>query len=316
MKNKNTKIFLALILLYFFLPLLIHAAGYDFYVDKNSSETREDGSARYPWKTIQAALDHIQSGNLKSKTVLISDGTYAESLEIRNNTDLIGQSESGTVIDAGGFHTAVNFVSTKSKIQRLTIKNANSTNVFINNRSRVSIKNCKIEEAGACGLEVEKSTSAEKYKFSIEDSEISGSGTKGFQIYRRKILISGNEIFSNGEEGIDLHSGQKGTISGNEIQGNKESGIEAILSGARLEIKKNEIEDNHTQGITVQAYSVTKGKVKISENTIKKNHAHGIRFANYTNSFGPKKFRKLMDKYVNLFKNKISENGEEEIYYE
>jgi len=43
MKNKHTKIFSAIIFILFFSPTA-HSAGYDFFVDKNSSQATEDGS--------------------------------------------------------------------------------------------------------------------------------------------------------------------------------------------------------------------------------------------------------------------------------
>jgi parallel beta-helix repeat protein len=316
MKYKKTKIFSAAILFCFLAPVATHAA-YDFYVDKNSFELTEDGSIFFPWKTIGAALFHIQNENLKNKTIFIKNGNYAESISIANSAKLIGESRSETTIDAAGKSNAVNFISTKSEIRNMTIKNADATNIIIDKKSKATISNCKIEKAGKYGIEVKESSANQKYEFTIKDSEVSESGSQGLYILKRRISVSGNEIFSNEEEGIDLHPGNKGTVSGNRIHGNSESGIESILSGASLNIKNNQIENNHTQGLTVQVYSASgKGKVKISGNTIRGNHAYGIRFANYTRSIGPKKFKIFADKYVKLSKNDISDNDSGKYVYE
>lgn len=317
MQNKKTKIVLAIILVYFFLPALTHSAGYDFFVDKNSAETAEDGSEQYPWKTIGAALSHIQTDDLKSKIVFVKKGTYSESINISGDTKLIGESEDETILDADGFHNAASFVSTKSEIKNITIKNSEATAVIIDKRSKVTIDNCNIEKAGKYGVDVRQSNATEKYKFTIKNSEVSGSGLQGLYISKRKISVADNEIFENGGEGIDLHQSDKGTVSGNNIHSNSESGIESILSGANLTFKSNKVENNHAQGITVQVYSTSKkGKVKISRNTIKGNSGYGIRYANYTHSIGPKKFKVFADKYIKLSKNTVSGNDDGKYTYE
>lgn len=317
MQNKNAKIFSAIIISFLFFPAITQATGYDFFVDKNSAEAAEDGSEQYPWKTIGAAMSHIQAENLKNKTVYVKKGTYPESINILNDAKLIGENESETILDSDDFQNAVNFVSTKSEIKNLTVKNAEATNIIIGKYSKATITNCNVREAGKYGVEVKDSSATEKYKFTIRDSEVSGSASQGLYIAKRKISVAGNDIFDNNEEGIDLHQGDKGTVSGNNIHGNSESGIESILSGADLTFKNNHIENNHTQGITVQVYSTSrKGKVKISGNTVRGNHSHGIRLANYTHSIGPKKFKIFADKHIKLSKNTVKDNGEEEISYE
>jgi parallel beta-helix repeat protein len=208
-------------------------------------------------------------------------------------------------------------LSSKSKIENLTVKNSQSTNIIVNKRSRVSITNCSVEKAGKYGIEVQKSSATNKYQFILSNSTVSGSSSQGVYAFKRKITLSGNEIFDNSEEGFDLHEGMKGTISGNDIFGNGESGIESILAGSSLNIKSNEVKSNHTQGITVQIYSAKKkGKVKISGNTIKSNSKYGIRYANYTHSIGSKKFRKFADKYIKRSNNTSKDNGDGDIFYE
>lgn len=317
MKNKYKKVFFAILLSFLFLPALANAAGYDFFVDKNSAQATENGSEQYPWKTIGAALTHIQSNSLKKKIVFVKKGAYAESITISNSTKLIGENDAETVIDAAGFHNAVYFSSTKSEIRNFTIKNAARTNVIIDKRSKATINNCNIQEAGHFGIEVKDSSATDKYKFTIKNSEISESGSQGIYVGKRKISISGNDIIGNNEEGIDLHQSVKGTVSGNNIRRNGESGIEMILSGASLTFKKNKIEDNKAQGLTVQVYSAKKkGKVKITKNTIKNNDKYGVRFANYTRSIGPNKLRIFVGKCVKLSKNTISGNDDGKYRYE
>jgi hypothetical protein len=176
---------------------------------------------------------------------------------------------------------------------------------------------CNIEKGGKQGIEVKKSSTAEKYKITVGNSKISENVLKGMVIDQRKIKIFDNDFDSNEGEGLDTHEKVKGIISGNDFHGNEESGIEAMLAGANLNINNNDVENNHTQGITIQVYSASKkGKVKISGNTIKGNHKYGVRYANYTRSLVPSKFKSFVDKYVKLSKNSISDNDSGKIFYE
>lgn len=316
-QTRNRILMLASLVFFLFLGANAQAAAYDFFVDKSSTQETEDGSEQYPWKTVSAAIANINNNNLKNKIVFVKSGTYAESIAITRNTNLIGESEDGTVIDADGHNNAIDFSSTKSQIKNMTIKNSEATAVIIDKRSKATIDNCNIEKAGKYGIEVKESTAAEKYKFTIKNSSVSDSGSQGLYISRRKISISDNEIFSNKGEGVDLHQRVKGKVSGNHIHGNTESGIESILSGANFIISGNNVENNHAQGITVQVYSVnSKGKIKIKRNTIKGNSDYGIRYANYTHKIGPKKFKVFVDKYVKESKNTIRDNGEGDLYYQ
>lgn len=293
------------------------SSGYDFYVDANSVQSIEDGSEQNPFKTIAGTTNFIAGNNLKDKTVFIKNGTYAESVALSGNTKIIGESKSGAIIDADGKDNAVNFFSTKSEIKNLTIKNAEATNVIVDRKSRATIENCDIRKAGKFGVEARESSATERYKFTIKNSTVSDSGSQGLYISRRKISVTDDEIFSNNEEGIDLHQGVKGKISGNHIHGNSESGIESILTGANFTLRGNNIENNHTQGITVQVYSVNKGgRVKIFRNTIKGNSDYGIRFANYTHKIGSKKFKIFVDKYVKESKNTLKDNGKGDLFYQ
>jgi hypothetical protein len=308
---------LAPMVFFLFLGANAKASAYDFFVDKNSTEATENGSEQFPWKTIGAATQYISENKLADKTVFVKNGTYAETITLSRNVKLFGESKSDTILDADGFQNAVNFSSTKSELKKITIKNSEATAIVVDKKSKATISNCKIEKAGKYGVEVKESTSADKYKFTIKDSSVSESKSQGLYVSRRKISFANNEIFSNDEEGIDLHQGVKGKVAGNHIHGNSESGIESILTGTNLVITGNNIENNHTQGLTVQVYSTnSRGKMKINRNTIKGNDKYGLRFANYTRKIGPKKFKVFVDKYVKESKNTLKSNGEGNLYYQ
>src|SRR4030042_4551934 len=258
-KNTKTKFFFAVILIFFFVPAA-HSAGYDFYVDANSTEAAEDGTEAYPWRTISAAMNRVKSSGLKDKDIFVKKGTYSEAVTLVNNTDLVGEDRHETIVNGENQSYTIHFKGTKSSISNLTIENG-GTNLEVGKYSKVTVDNCSIKDSRVNGVNAQKSNAKEKYKFTFRNSSVKDSGKRGMYVSRRKIEITGSEFWANEEEGIDLHTGVKGKISGNTIENNGESGIEMMIAGASLTVKSNYITGNHTQGLSVQFYDSRKGAV-------------------------------------------------------
>jgi hypothetical protein len=63
------------------------AANLDLYVATTGNDTTGDGSSGAPWLTIQKAIDHVANTlDLAgfNVTILVADGTYAESVQLRS----------------------------------------------------------------------------------------------------------------------------------------------------------------------------------------------------------------------------------------
>lgn len=130
------------------------------------------------------------------------------------------------------------------------------------------IENCSVKEFKKIGI----SASPSESEIVVKNSEISNSSGKGFYFQKgRKIQIIGNFVHDNKEEGIDLRQELSGEIRNNEIYKNGESGIELIVGKSSLEIKENKIWDNGANGIVFQYYDEIpeKGTVLVSANYIK-----------------------------------------------
>lgn len=309
LKQKKHQIFSAVALAVF---LFFHAASasgntYDFFVDARSVETQEDGTENYPFKTIGAALNYIRDKKLKNKKLYIKKGTYPESVELVNNTDLFGEDRNETVIDGEGRSYGILFYSTKSQIRNLTVKRA-STSLKVDKKSKVTIENCSIKNSGKNGIEVSRSSYAMKYKFTFKNSSVKDSRGRGIYIFKRKIEILGNDIESNSEEGIDLHGSVRGRIISNNIRNNKESGIEMIMTGVKVSIRENDISNNGTQGVTIQVYNSRFGKVRLTKNSIQNNDSYGVRYARYDRDTLKMSFRDFIKKCIKLNKNAIGGN--------
>lgn len=301
----------------FFLALTAtaHSAGYDFYVNANSTESTEDGTEARPWKTITAAMSHIRSGGLKGKSIFVKKGTYVEAVELVNDTNLFGEDRHETIVNGESQSDAIHFKGTKSSISNLTIENGD-TNLKISKYSKVTVDNCSVKNSKANGVNVNKSSSKEKYKFTFRNSSVKDSGKRGMYVSRRKIEITGSEFSTNEEEGIDLHTGVKGKISSNTMENNGESGIEMMIADASLSLKGNRITGNHAQGLSVQFYDSRRGTVKATKNILKNNHAFGLRYARYDHGKIKEKFRSFIKKCVKLSGNSISGNGDGDFGYQ
>jgi hypothetical protein len=282
-------------------------SSYDFYVDAGSVKSEERGTQDYPFKTIGAAMNHIKNRKYKNKNIYIKKGTYSEQVKLENGTNLVGEDRSETTIDGSGRSYGIYFRSTNSRVSNLTVKKA-SKNIKVNRRSKAFINNCTIKEARGNGVEVDKSKYSNKYKFTFKNSSVKDSGKRGMYISRRKIEIVENEISGNDEEGIDFHTGMRGSIRKNEIKNNGESGIEMMVAGTKISIKENSLSSNDTHGITIQVYGPKRGTARLTRNSIRNNDKYGVRYARYDRNSIKIKYWKFIKKCVKLKKNTIENN--------
>ncbi|KKR43370.1 MAG: seg [Candidatus Moranbacteria bacterium GW2011_GWC1_45_18] len=310
LKQKKHQIFpgaaLAVFLLFFGIP----ASGdlYDFYVDASSSAAKENGSEAYPFKTIGAAIRHIESESFDNKNIFVKKGTYAEQVELTSDSNLIGENRSETIIDATGRAYGIYFRSTNSQLSNLTVKKA-VTNIRVNKRSRAVIANCTIKESMSDGIIVDRSGNSKKYKFTFKYGSVEDSGKRGMYIFKRQVEIRNSLIRGSGEEGVDLHASLRGIIRDNEIKSNGESGIEMILAGTKITIKGNSLSSNGAQGIAIQVYNSKRGTVKLTSNSIRNNGAYGVRYARYDRGKLKMKFKDFIAKCVKRRKNSIGANS-------
>jgi hypothetical protein len=296
-----------------FLPVS-HAALYDFYVDINSQEAVEDGSEQFPFKSIEAAMAAVRQGGLKNKKIYVNNGEYKESVALSNGVSLYGEDRDNTVIDGEGKKVGIEFIGTSSKIQNLTVKNANN-DVIVDKKSKATIEKCSLKDAAVTGVEIKKSSTNKRYQFTMIDSAVSGSRSYGLYVSRRRIHIENVYIHNNDEEGLDLHDGIRGTVKGSRFENNKESGIELIVAATNLNIHGNTIKDNDKQGIGVQVYSSKKGRVNISRNEITGNGKYGIKYVRFAKSLR-KSFENFIKANVKLSKNTIKNNDDGDFNYE
>ena len=249
-------------LIFFLASGVTNAENYDVYVNKNYTENYANGSSDKPYATIKKALDKLGS---KGGKIYIKNGTYDETITLKNNTDLFGQNRDktiirGTIVSEGG-----------NKVKNLTIS---GKSYGISALGKIEITNCKIKNSSKIGIDLSESSK----EASISDSIISGN-RKGIYVQRkRSISFFGNSVYGNTEEGIDIREKVNGTIAKNEVFENGEGGIEIIIGGSNVKISGNSIKKNKASGIAAQFYSFIEktGSIDIINNTISRNGHFGF----------------------------------------
>lgn len=262
MKFKHLLVFCLL----FAFPFFAEAKGYDYYVSASASGD-EDGSQEKPFAKIG---DAIGEANKKGggKSIFIGKGKYEESFSSGKSMKLYGKDEKDVKI--------VGTVTLKdgSRLENITVDGGNYA-VVVEKNADAEIKNCTIEDFGKIGINAEMGGGT----LVVTGSTIKNGTGKGFYIQKGKeISLIGNEVYGNGEEGIDIRSNINGTIKNNLIQGNGESGIELVIGKADLRIYNNNIKNNGSSGIATQFYEELDddGDVYVESNNLSGNKNYGL----------------------------------------
>lgn len=274
----------------------------DIHVDANNTNIVEDGSAENPYHTINGALTKASANSETSRQISVKPGNYEESLELPDNTTLLGENRDAVIINRENLEGATVTMGNNCVIENLTIRGGNYGTIIPAFNKSV-IRNCIVEKAKRIGIWVKQSNILENNAVEIWDSNISNNYKKGIFAETRYIYIMNNHFNNNLEEGIDLRSKMRGIITGNFIDSNGEGGIELEIRNTAIEISSNLIQNNRSNGITLNNRTQVGGKIIIKDNTIENNYKYGIRCA------GTKSWpKKLWKKSIKNSKNSITRN--------
>ena len=252
------------------------AADYDIYVDKDNKTGVEDGSVDHPYDTITEGIAAALTNDTEDRKVYAASGEYKEQIIVGKYVKLYGKNKNRTIINGGNNKYAVK-MKDHSAIKDVRVYKG-KTGILIDENAKVKIKNCKIRSSKKIGIEILESNRNDSEKATVEDSKIYKSDGKGLYVKKGKVELIDNKICDNDEEGIDLRAKVRGKIKNNEIYDNGESGIEVIVGKADLKISRNEIKNNRASAISTQFYpedGVT-GDIKIEENGLARSGKYGI----------------------------------------
>ena len=252
----------AFLIFQFFVAYKIYRAMSIVYVDAQQKGYIKLGSLKHPYKNIPEALEAAyKKKNLPS--LYLKNGEYLNTLEITENIHLQGEDRERTILKNTDLSSGI-LMKDNSQIINLSILGGHTG---VSAEGKALIENCIIRGFRKIGVEA---ISNEK-EIIIKNSEISNGNGKGIYAQRgRKIELTGNSIFSNAEEGVDLRQAIAGQIIENKIYDNGESGIESVVCGSNLLISKNEIWGNESNGITFQYYQdeQKEGRIILEKNRI------------------------------------------------
>jgi OmpA-OmpF porin, OOP family len=185
---------------------------------------------------IQAAIDKAESGD----TVLVSDGLYFESITMKDEISLIGQSTHGTVI-SGKKREPVIRAGDKAVIKNLTIQNG-STGIICEN-TMPTIRNCIIKDNKGTGIHCLVAL-ADILNNVIVANEWTGIYCESTRSI--KSSIQHNVIADNGYSGILLDGNSEVLVQNNVIINNRQYGIYAEQSSRKSRIIYNNFYGNRS----------------------------------------------------------------------
>lgn len=237
----------------------------DLFVDNNYHGWLELGLEKYPYKSISKAIQSTSHKKTSSIKIHIKNGEYIGNIEIPENTEIYGENRDRVILKNIDPMTSTVTLKNHSAISNLTVTGG-FTGILV--QEQATVENCSIKEFEKIGISAAPSDS----EIIIRNSEVFNGSGKAFYLQTgRKIQIIGNVIHNNKEEGIDLRQDVSGRITNNQIYENGESGIELIVGKSSLKIEGNNILDNESNGITCQYYKLAqeKGDIIISANHIR-----------------------------------------------
>lgn len=179
------------------------------YVDDDNLEGPWDGTERYPYCSIQDAIDasHINS------TIIVKNGTYYENVFINKTLSLFGEDKHLTIIDGQNKDDTVyiDFFANEVSISGFTISHCG-----------------KLYGGGDFdgGLDIHSDNNC------ITDNIFTNNHMAGIILFGSSNNIIDNNIFLNSNRsGIEFISGRFNIISNNTIMNNPDDGIHISAMG-------------------------------------------------------------------------------------
>jgi parallel beta helix pectate lyase-like protein/uncharacterized protein DUF1565 len=211
-------------------PRLPESRGPAYYVDGSAGADTNTGNSRAPWRTIQHALAHVESG----ATVYVRRGTYSGEIEVRDrrfdvaNPVTIAAYPGERPVFVGdarqalaGFPAILLFETQALRLRGLVIANRNGDGLQIRNSSDIDIDHLFVHDNAAQGVLVGGVTWGVGETFSrnvqIWNSTFSANGTdKGYSAKGDHSIYYGDGT-ADGRQ----HGTVDGVIANNLIYGQK-----------------------------------------------------------------------------------------------
>jgi len=167
------------------------------------------------YSTIQEAVNHAAPGD----QIFVQAGTYLENVAINKSISLVGENRELTIINGTKTGAVINITTSNVNVTGFTIGKSGlgtppDSGIFIEYSNNVTISNNRIVK-DYNGITILFCSG-----IVISDNDISTNGYDGISVYSSvNVMISNNVIFSNFYNGISFYSSGHNIVSGNTISG-------------------------------------------------------------------------------------------------
>jgi hypothetical protein len=252
------------------LPVLAFSShSHKIYVDDDASGD-QTGSSSHPYKTIGAAMHKADNGT----EIHVAKGTYKENVEIKKGVEIYGSDRDKVIIKAKHDDDAVVVMNDDTKINKVTIKEGRN-GIWVEKSAGVSIIDCAIQKNKRNGIQIESDGTSKKREVYVSDSSIKDNGQNGILAGKRKLSLTGNEIYRNDADGVVIEGGSSAWIANNSIRENGLSGMKLTIDGSTIWTKKNSIRLNKREGVEVNFFGGA-GRIDIAKSKVVLNGRNGV----------------------------------------
>ncbi|MEK7494621.1 MAG: right-handed parallel beta-helix repeat-containing protein [Patescibacteria group bacterium] len=247
------------------------------------------GSAVFAAESTANLDKALRSG----KKVINFSGKESDNVKIRKGVTVIGTNPEKAVINGDVI------MEDGSTLQNVTV-NGNIIPITIEKGASATLINVSIRGGSDAGIYAPKGGGT----LTVKNSRIAKNRKGIFILTGKSVILTGNTISGNREEGADFHSAIGGSISGNVFSDNGEGGMEMIINGSTLTISGNTFANNKASGLALQSYSGGKltGNISVEKNVFTGNGNYGMDCKNPQGSGNGAHFRASATAVGNILK--------------
>ena len=270
----------------------------EVYVDYKNNYWVANGSVKYPFKDLPEAVEFVNNSP-EFKKIIVNNGRYNGKVELNKGVKIAGSGDQKPIInypydnfspeevrlfsqekDSKG---AVISLKGDNEISNLIIEGG-YFGIYLKDNAKALIEDVEIKNSNKFGIYNQQySDPKPENEFIIKNVKVSRSKTQGIYLQKAHCKILNCEIFDNGEEGADLHSGMTVEIKDSIVRNNGEGGLGTELGENDLTIENNIFKNNASSGINLQS-EFENGRVYIAGNKIIENADYGIRCATHSST--------------------------------
>lgn len=227
------------------------------------------------FKTIQAAVDAAAAGNV----VTVAAGLYAGSISISKPISLVGAGAAEVTVEVPPSEGALYVANAKVTIRGFTFRHRGTNNedrryalVGLDEGAEVVFENNTVRSANGNGI----FTRGAGRKI-IRHNLVEGARWNGIVAYRDSDAeIRDNTVQRCGSIGITAPEASRSLmIAGNRVRGNQQNGI-WLAVGDNVALESNDVSGNGTEGKAYGGIGIDDGRPRLVGNTAQGNTGAGI----------------------------------------